>query len=378
MRFLHLADLHLGKILHKKSLLEDQIYILQQILEIAQSHKVDAVLIAGDVYQRNAPSAEAMTVFSDFLAELARQHLPCYLISGNHDSAARVAYLSQLAALSGVYISGAEQAEIYTYTAQDDFGEIVLHLLPFTAPLHVKARYPDKAEQIVTYDDALRVLLSHHPVDAAKRNVLIAHQYLTGAQICDSEELAIGGQDNVSAALFDAFDYVALGHLHGPQRVSRPAVRYAGSPLKYSFSEQHQRKSVTVVELREKGSVTAETVPLTPLHDLRELTGTFAELMAQPQSEDYMQLIITDDEPPADAARQLRTVFPNLLHTVFRSAKFRETRDVAADVMPEQTDFSALLQEFYAFQNNGAALTDTQNTIVKKLLAALDQEAGDL
>lgn len=378
MRFLHLADLHLGKVLHKRSMLADQVYILRQITEIARAQQVDAVLIAGDIYQRNAPSAEAMTVFSDFLAALAALRLPCYIISGNHDSAARVAYLAPLAALSGVYLSGAEQAEIYTYTAEDAFGKIVLHLLPFTAPLHVRERYPDEAAEIVTYDDALRVLLSHHTVDTSKRNVLIAHQYLTGAQICDSEELAIGGQDNVSAALFDAFDYVALGHLHGPQRVSRDAVRYAGSPLKYSFSEQHQHKSVTVAELREKGSVTFETVPLQPLHDLRELTGTFSALMEQPPSEDYMQLIITDDEPPADAAHQLRTVFPNLLHTVFKSAKFRESRDIEADAAPERTDFSVLLRDFYAFQNNGAALTDTQNEIVGKLLEQMDREAGDL
>lgn len=378
MRFLHLADLHLGKVLHKRSLLEDQIYILRQITEIARERQVDAVLIAGDVYQRNAPSAEAMTAFSDFLAELAALHLPCYIISGNHDSAARVAYLAPLAALSGVYLSGAEQGKIYTCTAEDAFGEIVLHLLPFTAPLHVRERYPEEAADIVTYDDALRVLLSHHKTDASKRNVLIAHQYLTGAEVCDSEELAIGGQDNVSAALFDAFDYVALGHLHGPQRVSRDEVRYAGSPLKYSFSEQHQHKSVTIAELREKGSITVETVPLKPLHDMRALTGTFAELAEQPPSEDYMQLTVTDDEPPADAARQLRTVFPNLLHTVFRSAKFRETRDVEADTAPERTDFSVLLRDFYAFQNNGAALTDTQNEIVGRLLEQMDREAGNL
>lgn len=373
MRFLHLADLHLGKVLHQHSLIADQADILQKIYQIAKEQRVDAVLIAGDVYQRSAPAAEAMTLFSDFLAQFSAAGIPCYIISGNHDSAERVAYLAPLAQQAGVFLSGSEPGKFYTHTVADDLGEITLHLLPYTAPLHVRALYPEEADGIQTYEDAFRVLTAHHPVEPHTRNVLIAHQYLTGAQTCDSEELAIGGQDNISAALFDDYDYVALGHLHGSQKVGRAEVRYAGSPLKYSFSELRQQKSVTVVELREKGSVSVELIPLTPLHEMRAVSGSFAELMALPESEDYMELTVTDDAPPADAARQLRTVFPNLLHTLFRSEKFRESRGTEAEISPEQTDFSALLRDFYAFVNNGAEMSPEQDAIVSRLLDRLTE-----
>ena len=376
MRFLHLADLHLGKVLHKQNLLEDQKYILQQILQIAEAHAVDAVLIAGDVYQRNAPSAEAMTVFSDFITELAKRKLPCYIISGNHDSAERVAYLAPLAQLSGVYISGADTAKIYTFTQSDEFGEIALHLMPFTTPLQMRQAYPEQAAEIQNYNDAIRVLMEHHPIDTAKRNVILAHQFLTGAQVCDSEELAIGGLDNVSAALFDDYDYAALGHLHGPQQVSRPKVRYAGSPLKYSFSEVHQHKSVPIVELREKGDVRIETVPLKPLRGMQVISGSFADLMQMPVCEDYVQLTVTDPAPPVNAARALHTVFPNCLQTLFSSTEDGEALFSGADSMPEKTDFLTLLQDFYAAQHAGETLSEAQEIIVRKVLEQLDQKAG--
>ena len=378
MRFLHLADLHLGKILHKQNLLEDQKFILEQILQIAAEQQIDAVLIAGDVYQRNAPSAEAMSVFSGFVTALAAQHLPCYIISGNHDSAERVAYLAPLAQLSGIFISGADTAKIYTYEVQDAYGEIRLHLMPFTTPMQVRAAYPEQAEKIENYNDAIRVVLQHHPVDPAKRNILIAHQFLTGAQVCDSEELAIGGLDNVSAALFDDFDYVALGHLHGPQQVTRPEIRYAGSPLKYSFSEVNQHKSVTIIEIREKGNIQIETVPLKPLHEMRILSGSFRELMEMPPSEDYVQLTVTDTAPPANAARALHTVFPNCLQTLFSNEDSGEAFFGNSETLPEKSDFLTLLTEFYAAQHDGAALTDMQNQIVRQILETLDQKAGAL
>lgn len=376
MRFLHLADLHLGKVLHKQNLLEDQKYILQQILQIAEAHAVDAVLIAGDVYQRNAPSAEAMTVFSDFITELAKRKLPCYIISGNHDSAERVAYLAPLAQLSGVYISGADTAKIYTFTQSDEFGEIALHLMPFTTPLQMRQAYPEQAAEIQNYNDAIRVLMEHHLIDTAKRNVILAHQFLTGAQVCDSEELAIGGLDNVSAALFDDYDYAALGHLHGPQQVSRPEVRYAGSPLKYSFSEVHQHKSVPIVELREKGDVRIETVPLKPLRGMQVISGSFADLMQMPVCEDYVQLTVTDSAPPVNAARALHTVFPNCLQTLFSSTEDGEALFSGADSMPEKTDFLTLLQDFYTAQHAGETLSEAQEMIVRKVLEQLDQKAG--
>ena len=376
MRFLHLADLHLGKILHKQNLLEDQKYILEQILQIADEQKVDAVLIAGDVYQRNTPSAEAMSVFSNFVAALAERHLQCFIISGNHDSAERVAYLAPLAQISGIYISGAGTAQIYTHKLHDSYGDIVLHLMPFTTPMQVRAAYPEQAEEIQSYQDAIRIVLEHHPIDTSQRNILIAHQFLTGAAVCDSEELAIGGLDNVSAALFDDFDYTALGHLHGPQQVTRPEIRYAGSPLKYSFSEVNQHKSVTIAEIREKGSVQIETVPLRPLHEIQVISGSFSELMNLPHCEDYVQLTVTDAEPPANAARALHTVFPNCLQTLFSNAENGDYVFGNTDIMPEQSDFLSLFAEFYSAQHDGAVLSEAQNQIVSKVLETLDQKAG--
>ncbi|MBQ8921317.1 MAG: exonuclease SbcCD subunit D [Oscillospiraceae bacterium] len=374
MRFLHLADLHIGKVLHRHSMIPDQKYILQQILQIADAQQVDAVLIAGDIYQRNTPSPEAMTVFSDFLSALAGKNLPCYLISGNHDSAERVAYLSALAEQSGIHIAGAEGGTVYSYQTEDAFGALTIHLLPYCTPAIVRQRYPEEAAQIRSYEDAVRTVLSKFPVSGEGRNVLVCHQFLTGAVTCDSEELAIGGLDNISAELFDAYDYVALGHLHGPQHVSCETVRYAGSPLKYSFSELHQHKSVTVVDLKEKGNVTVTAVPLTPLHGMQELPGTLEALLQHEPTEDYVHVLLLDEEPPADAVRQLRTVFPNLLQMTVRNSKFREDRTVSADSRPEYTDFLKLFSEFYAFQNAGAAPNDRQQEIVRRLLEQIDGE----
>ncbi|MBR3448869.1 MAG: exonuclease SbcCD subunit D [Oscillospiraceae bacterium] len=379
MRFLHLADLHLGKTLHKQNLLADQRFILQQILETARTREIDAVLIAGDVYQRNAPSADAMTLFSDFLAALADMQLPVYVISGNHDSAERVAYLSEIAAHSGIRIAGADSAAVYSYPAEDAYGSLTVHLMPFTAPLQVRQKYPDEADGIRSYDDAIRVLLSHYPLpDDGGRHIMVAHQFLTGGAVCESEELAIGGLDNISAALFDGYDYVALGHLHGPQYVSRPEIRYAGSPLKYSFSEVHQHKSVTIADIREKGNVTIETVSLTPLHEMQELTGTLDALMQHEPTEDYLHVILTDDNPPSDAVRMLRTVFPNLLQMTVQNTRMRADYVPEEQTLPQRTDFAALLTDFYAAQNQGAEPTEQQMQIVRDLLEQLDREAGAL
>ncbi len=377
MRFLHTADLHIGKLLHQHSLLSDQKQILQQILEIAQTEQVDALLIAGDVYQRNNPSSEAMALFSSFLSQLAERKLPCYVISGNHDSALRVSYLSEVAAQSGIYIAGSETGTVYSYPARDAYGDLTVHLLSYCTPLAVRQRFPEQAEQIGTYEDALRAVLHAHPVDKSQRNVLVCHQFLTGAATCESEELAIGGLDNISASLFEDYDYVALGHLHGAQQVQRETVRYAGSPLKYSFSEVTQHKSVTIVDMQEKGRVEIRAVPLRQPHGMQVLTGSFAELSAFPHTEDYIRVILTDELPPQDAARILRSNFPNMLQFTVQNSKTRDTYTTEAAENPMQSDFLTMLREFYAYQNQGAALTPMQETLVRQLTETLDREAGD-
>lgn len=373
MKLMHLADLHLGKIIFKHPLLNDQHAVLQQILDIAAEQNVDGVMIAGDLYQRNSPAAEAMTELSRFLTSLTDMGLPVYIISGNHDSAERLAYLSAVAEKAGIYIASPVPGEIRTVTAEDAFGKVQIHLFSYCTPLEIRRQFPAEAESISNYDDAVRTVLAAHPIDSGVRNVILAHQFLTGSQVSESEELAVGGSENVSAALFDAYDYVALGHLHGPQRVLRETVRYAGSPLKYSFSEADQKKSVTIVELREKGSVTVETIPLRQPHEMRELTGLFEDLM-QNGSEDYVHITLTDEEPPVDAVRRLRHAFPNLLQTSVRNTKFREDRLTAGAEPKRVFSFMQMMENFYAFRNNGAAVSESQMKIVQELADRLNEE----
>ena len=374
MKFLHTADLHIGKMLHKYVMLDDQIAMMQQIREIAHSEQVDAVLIAGDIYQRNTPSPEAMTAFSDFLAGLVADHLPVYLISGNHDSAERVSYMKEIARISGVYITSADCTNITVHSLQDAYGELEIHMLPFCTPLAVRSRYPDA--KIETYQDAICEVLRHHLVDTSKRNIMLCHQFLLGAVTCESEELAIGGLDAVSAELFANYDYVALGHLHGPQKVGRETVRYAGSPLRYSFSECRQKKSVTIVDIREKGSISMKNVSIHQPHGMLELSGTYEELMQHTPCEDFASLTLTDELPPPDALRKLRTVFHNLLVMRIANHQMREEGFVETKELPKQ-DIMAMLRDFYTSQKQGAVMTETQEKLARSIFEKMDAEGGD-
>ena len=379
MLFLHIADLHIGKVLHKKSLLSDQIIVLNEIADIAAREKPDAVLIAGDIYQRSSPSAEAMTVFSDFLSKIAQIHIPCYIISGNHDSAERVSYLAEIAQIAGIHVPNPKAGEITSYPLRDEFGDITIHLMPFTTPMLVREAYPEKSDNIADYTDAVRIVLENHPITGSGRHVLVAHQFITGAQTSDSEELAIGGLDSIPASLFDQYDYVALGHLHAPQQAGRPGIRYAGSPMRYSFSEVTQKKSVTLVDLREPGSEPIiRTIPLHQPHDMLELRGELDELMTHEITDAFTHITLTDEEPQPDAARRLRTVFQNLLLFNVENSKKREDQSVDAGFHGQTLDFHTILRDFYAFQNNGAKLSESQIAIVNEILEAMDQEAGSL
>ena len=276
MRFLHLSDLHLGKRVCEFSMLDDQRYILEEILSLLDTRPVDAVLLAGDLYDKPVPPAEAVRLLDWFLTELADRKLPVFAISGNHDSAERVAFGAHLLAGSQVYVSPVFEGAPAPIPLTDAYGPVDIYLLPFLKPATVRHIYPD--EPIESYSDALGCVLRRCAPDPARRSVLVAHQFVAGATACESEEPSVGGLDCVDAALFDGFDYVALGHLHSPQKVGRDTLRYCGTPLKYSFSEAHQHKSATFVELGPKGEVTLSTAPLTPKHDLRELRGSYMEL----------------------------------------------------------------------------------------------------
>ena len=309
MRFAHLSDLHLGKRVCEFSMLEDQKYILEQILALLDAHPVDGVLLAGDLYDKPVPPAEAVRLLDWFLTQLAARGLPVFAISGNHDSADRVAFGAALLETSRVYVSPVFSGAPQPICLADEHGPVDVYLLPFLKPASVRHVWPE--EPIESYNDALACVLRHCTPDPGHRSLLVAHQFVAGAAACESEEPSVGGLDCVDAALFDAFDYVALGHLHSPQKVGRDTLRYCGTPLKYSFSEAHQHKSITFVDLGEKGCVDISTVPLTPLHDLREVRGSYLELTDRrtyegTATDDYLHITLTDEQDVPDALAGLR------------------------------------------------------------------------
>lgn len=372
MRFLHIADLHLGKQMNDLLLLEDQEYILDQIVSVAERENPDAVLIAGDVYQRASPQAEAMALFDSFVSRLAARGRKVFIISGNHDSALRISYFSSLVRASGVYVSEAFEGALQGVTLRDEDGEIVIWMLPFLRPSQVKRALP--GEKIATYQDAVEAVLRQTSVDTRKRNVLICHQFITGAETSESEDLAIGGLDNIGASVFDAFDYVALGHIHKPQKVLRDTLRYAGSPLKYSFSEAGHVKSVVIADLGPKGDITVKTVPLYPLHDVRLVEGTMDELTRMPYSEDYLWVTLREELPPPDARVTLGVNFPNIMKFSVVNSRTKYDLDVNALESMENKSVRELFFDFYRLQNNGEEPGEAHRRVLDKVLKRLEEE----
>ena len=373
MKLIHLSDLHIGKRVNEISMLEDQEYILLQILQIIDDEKADAVLICGDVYDKSVPSAEAVTLFDDFLCRLAQRKIPVLIISGNHDSPERLAFGNRLLELGGIHISPVYDGQIRSVTLTDEHGEAVFWLMPFIKPTHVKRFYPD--EGIETYTDAVRVALEKMPVDTSKRNILLTHQFVTGSVTCDSEELSVGGSDNVDAAVLEAFDYVALGHIHGPQNIGSNRIRYCGTPLKYSFSESAHHKSVTLVNLGAKGSLELQLRPLQPRRDLRQLRGSFAQLTDKgfyqgTATHDYLHIILTDEEDVPEAVGQLRIIYPNLMKLSYDNTRTRtnQTVDGAEDVQRKSP--LELFDELYQLQNN-QPMSERQRSFTLELIESI-------
>ena len=376
MKFLHLSDLHLGKRVNEISMLDDQAYILHQILEIIDTEHPDAVVIAGDVYDKSVPSGEAVTLFDDFLVRLAKRSIPTLVISGNHDSPERLAFGNRLLDASGIHISPVYNGEIHPVTLHDAYGPVQFWMLPFLKPVHVKRFFPD--ETIESYTDACRAAISHMAVDPSLRNVLVTHQFVTGAATCESEELSIGGTDNVDASIFEGFSYVALGHIHGPQNIGSNRIRYCGTPLKYSFSEADHHKSVTVVSLGETGEVRLQLCPLLPKHDLREIRGSFASVTdpsfyAGSARDDYLHVILTDEEDIPEAVGKLRQIYPNLMKLSYDNTRTRADHviDAAADVQ-HKTPLE-LFEELYELQNN-QAMSGEQRSFTQKLMDSIWEE----
>ncbi len=373
MRFLHTADLHLGRRLNDIPLLEDQKILLHQIMDIAVSENVDGVIIAGDIYNKSVPGSDAMMLLDEFITHLVQKEIAVYMISGNHDSSERISYFSQLIRKAGIYTSEAFDGRLQQIITEDEYGPLTIHLMPFIRPIQIRKFYPE--EEIITYEDAVRTVLKNSDIDVTQRNVLVCHQFVTGAETSDSEEFAVGGLDCINASLFDDFDYVALGHLHKPQKIRREGMRYAGSPMKYSLSEANHRKSVDVIDMKEKSTdPEIRQIPLDAPRDVREVTGTMAEIMDMEYSEDYVKVTLTDEMVPPDARVTVSTVFPNMIKLAIRNSRMAEEMEITAADTIEDKSKMELFCDFYKMQNNDIMPDEYQMHIMEEILKELEAE----
>lgn len=377
MKLIHLSDLHIGKRVNEVSMIEEQAYILSQILEIIDAEGPGAVLISGDVYDKSVPSGEAVTLFDEFLCQLAQRRLEVFIISGNHDSPERLAFGGRLMESTGIHLSPVYNGTVAPITLTDDHGDIHFWLLPFLKPAHVRRFYPE--EEIVSYTDALRIAVDKMNIAADQRNVLLTHQFVTGSSTCESEEISVGGSDNVDSAVFEGFDYVALGHIHGPQNIGSERIRYCGTPLKYSFSEAGHKKSVTVVELGEKGSFKMHTVPLVPKHDMREIRGGYDEVTAKSfyegtALEDYLHITLTDEEDVPEAMARLRVIYPNLMKLSYDNTRTRSNTVIDSAVDVQKKSPLRLFGELYELQNN-QPMSEIQQQFMQDLIESIWEES---
>lgn len=370
MKLVHLSDLHIGKRVNGFSMVEDQKYILAEIAAVIERERPDAVLVAGDVYDKSVPPADAVQVFDDFLFRLSELAVKVFVISGNHDSPERLAFGNRLMDSRGVYIASVYCRGIRPVALTDAYGKVNFYMLPFIKPAQVKAQFAE--EEINSYTDAVRVAVRDMNICKDERNVLITHQFVTGAAVCDSEEISVGGSDNVDADVFDGFDYVALGHLHGPQNVGRESIRYSGTPLKYSFSECRHQKSVTIVEMGEKGCISIRTEALSPRLDMREIRGTYLDVTAKSFYEqfnrnDYLRVILTDEEDIPEGLAKLRVIYPNIMNLEYDNTRTRSDAAIeGAEAVEEKTPFE-LFAELFELQNN-RPLGEEQADLVKGMI----------
>ena len=373
MKLIHISDLHLGLILNGFDMKEDQQYILDQIIKIISEQNADGVMIAGDIYDKSSPPADAVVMFSQFLADISNMGKSIYMISGNHDSAERINYGKEVFCNSGVYISDLYNGEVEPVKVQDEYGELYIWLLPFIRPSQV--RHALENESIKTYNDAIRSAVEAMNVDTSKRNILITHQFVTGAATCDSDcqlSVIVGTTENVNADNFAKFDYTALGHLHGPQNVGTDRIRYCGTPLKYSFSEANQDKSVTVVEFGAKGDVNVRTVPLVPQHNLVRINGNFEEVFnpknfPNVKNDDYIEITLNEDNEIPDAMARLRSIYPNAMKLIYNNRRTRSDEQIQFGDVDESKSPFELFAEFYEKMNN-APMSEEQSKIMKELI----------
>ena len=377
MKLLHIADLHIGKRVNEMPMRDDQEYVFRQICEAAKQQQVDAVLIAGDVYDKAVPSAEAVQLFDWFLTELAKLLKPdaqIFIISGNHDSPERLAFGAEIMSRQHINLSPVYDGNVRPIVMRDDYGEVAFYMLPFIKPMVVKRFFED--EEINSYTDAMRLAINKMNVDKKRRNVLICHQFVTNASRTESEEVSIGGLDNVDAQVFADFDYVALGHLHKPQSCERETIRYSGSPLKYSFSEVNDNKSITIIELCAKDDIKLSFIPLSPLRDWTDLRGTYDELTSlqyyenRPQlRKNFVRVTLTDENDIPDAIGKLRSIYHNIIELRFDNQRTRSKNTITIDnQLGKSKTPSELFKEFYEMLNGEESLTAEQQQFIDKMI----------
>lgn len=371
MKFIHLSDLHLGKRVNEFSMLEDQEYILTKIINIIDDQKPDGVIIAGDVYDKSVPSAEAVELFDDFLVKLSNRNLKVFVISGNHDSAERIAFGGRLMDKSGIYMSPVYDGKIEPITVSDNFGDVNIYMLPFVKPANVRRFYPES--EISSYTDAIKTIIDDMSIDESKRNILITHQFVTGASRTESEDISVGGTDNVDASVFEKFDYVALGHIHRSQKCTSDYIRYSGTPLKYSFSEANDKKEVIILDIKGKGTIELSFVPLVPKRDMVEIKGKYEELTLKSfyentrYSEDYMHITLTDEDDIPDVLTKLRVIYKNIMKLDYDNQRTRHSVEInGADNVERKSPFDHF-GEFYEMQN-GQALSEEQSEFMTEII----------
>lgn len=376
MKIMHLSDLHIGKKVNEYSMLQDQIYILKEILQIIDDEKVETVIIAGDVYDRSLPPNEALGLFDEFLYQLSGRNVNVFVISGNHDSPERISYCGRMMTENKIFLSPVYDGNVKPITLNDDYGEVNFYLLPFVRPADIRRYFPD--ENIENYTDAVKVAIDNMNVDFSERNILVTHQFVTGAELSESEDIIVGGTDNVSSEVFDGFDYVALGHIHREQTVGKDNIRYCGTPLKYSFSEAKHIKSVTILDFNDKGNIEYSKIPLTPFRDMREIRGTYYELTLKSSyestnTEDYLHITLTDEEDIPDAIGKLRSIYPNIMKLDYDNLRTRGSGTVDAIENIESKSPFELFADLFKQQNN-QDMSEEQEEIMRNLIDKIWEE----
>lgn len=371
MKLMHLSDLHLGKRVNEFSMLEDQTYILNKIIHIIDEEQPSGIILAGDIYDKPIPPAEAVELFDDFLYKLSQRELNVFIISGNHDSAERISFGSRLFDKAGIHLSPVYNGNISPIELSDDFGKINIYMLPFIKPVHVRRYFPD--EEISSYTDAMSIVINNMHIDTDARNILVTHQFVTGSSRTESEDISVGGSDNVDASVFKDFDYVALGHIHRSQSCGSEYIRYCGTPLKYSFSEANDTKSITVIDIKEKGNIKLDFIPLTPLRDMVEIKGKYNEIMLKDFYEgstlknDYLHITLTDEDDILDVITRLRVVYKNIMKLDYDNQRTRSSSEINLINDMESKSPLELFDIFYE-SRNGQHLSDIQKDFMENII----------